>query len=975
MQCNQPSSPNRYENRQQSHFGTFFAKMDDMEPVRLYFLGPPRIERDGQVLQSDTRKATALLAYLELTGDQQTRDTLAAFLWPDFDNKRGKAALRRTLSALKSAVGAQALHITREAIGLEAARVWSDVRQFRQLLAQDSHISTLETAVALYRDDFLTGFSLRDSIPFDDWQLLQAQTLRRELEIGLEKLLRHRITRQEYTQALPLAHRWLALDPLREDVHRTLMQLYAWLDQPNAALRQYRDCVRILEEELGVSPLPETTALYETILNDRLAAPPLSTEVDAAPSPPSPLQLAAPMPLVGRAAEQALMQQLYQEIGPDGRFLAIEGETGIGKTRLAENFLAQVGEQGAVILSARCYAGENNLAYAPLIQIIREGIAQADAAARLAIVSPPVLAEAARLLPELADFQNEGVEVPALDAPGAQSRFFESVGLVLMALLNGAVPGVLWLDDGHWLDSASLDLLLFLARRWRQRPYLILLAWRAEELSAGHPLHQVAAEIHRDRVGEQVHLTRFTAEEVAQVVTAADATFQAGLPARLYAETEGLPYFVVAYLADLSQQQLPEASAEAWNIPRTVRDLLHTRLAQVGDAERQLLQTAAVIGHAFTFDLVQTASGRSEEEAVASLEKLLARGILAEETAEYDFSHEKLRALAYEETSLARRRLLHRRLAEALTQQAAHQVQPAGSAGQIAGHYHLAGRDAEAARFFIQAGDYARSLFAHRDALAHYQMALALEHPETAQLHELCGDCQVRLGAYTAALNSYERTSALSSAGPLPKLEQKIGQVYGRLGQWNLAAVHFQRSEGAWIEPADAGELAWLYLDWSYTAYRAGEMDKAQYMVNLAQAQSNTPAMQAQIHNLLGILQRRQGNMAAAIDSFSTSYQLAQDYALLSMEITALNNLALAETDAGNHNRAQQLFTTALRQCQYYGDRHWEAALHSNLADLYHQMDQEEQAMAQLKKSTIIYAEIGHETGEWQPGVWQLREW
>ena len=152
-------------------------------------------------------------------------------------------------------------------------------------------------------------------------------------------------------------------------------------------------------------------------------------------------------------------------------------------------------------------------------------------------------------------------------------------------------------------------------------------------------------------------------------------------------------------------------------------------------------------------------------------------------------------------------------------------------------------------------------------------------------------------------------------------------------------------------------------------------MDKAQCLIDRARTQSASPTVQAQIHNILGILQRHQGDMAAAIESFSTSYQLAQDHALLGMEITALNNLALAETAVGHHDRAHQLFTTALQQCQTYGDRHWEAALHSNLADLLHQMGQEEQANAQLKESIIIYAEIGHETGTWQPEVWKLREW
>jgi DNA-binding SARP family transcriptional activator len=223
--------------------------------LKLYFLGPPRLEHNGRSATPDTRKATALLAYLALTGAAQTRDALAVFLWPEFDDSRAKAALRRTLSALKSSIGDDALIISRDMLGLQTDLVWCDVLQFQQRIAADSDMAQLETAVDLYRDDFLSGFSLRDSFPFDEWQLQQAEQLRRELIRALEQLIGHYRTHGQYKAALSHARRWLQLDPLREEAHRQLMQLYVWTDQRSAALQQYRDCVRILEEELGVSPL------------------------------------------------------------------------------------------------------------------------------------------------------------------------------------------------------------------------------------------------------------------------------------------------------------------------------------------------------------------------------------------------------------------------------------------------------------------------------------------------------------------------------------------------------------------------------------------------------------------------------------------------------------------------------------------------------------------------------------------------
>lgn len=224
--------------------------------------------------------------------------------------------------------------------------------------------------------------------------------------------------------------------------------------------------------------------------------------------------------------------------------------------------------------------------------------------------------------------------------------------------------------------------------------------------------------------GDGLPLGRLHLADVTKLVTAVAPAQPADIARRLYQETDGLPYFVVEYLQALLQNNGMADADDAWVLPPTVRDLLHARLSQLHEAERQILQTA-VIGHAFSVELAQATSGRCEEEVVTALETLVARGILLELQAVYDFSHEKLCVLAYEEMGLARRRLLHRRLAETLTESARRLPPAANLPAQIATHYRLAGKDEEAAVYFAQAGDQARLLFAHQEALHHYQAALA----------------------------------------------------------------------------------------------------------------------------------------------------------------------------------------------------------------------------------------------------------
>lgn len=254
-----------------------------MPGLSLFLLGIPRLERAGQTVDVERHKALALLAYLAVTDIAHRRDGLATLLWPELDQSRARAALRRTLSTLNVALAGDWLETDRETISLPTSSAFRlDVTQFHNLLAQcrkHGHPETevcaeclpsLTEAAMLYRGDFLSGFTLRDTPGFDDWQFFQTETLRRELASALERLTRGHGARREFEAAIGYARRWLALDPLHEPAQCQLMRLYAWVGQRQAALRQYAECVRLLERELGVTPQAATTELYTAIKENRL---------------------------------------------------------------------------------------------------------------------------------------------------------------------------------------------------------------------------------------------------------------------------------------------------------------------------------------------------------------------------------------------------------------------------------------------------------------------------------------------------------------------------------------------------------------------------------------------------------------------------------------------------------------------------------------------------------------------------------
>ncbi len=991
-----------------------------MTQIKVRLLGAPRIDRAGVPVTLATRKCMALLANLALAGAPVRRERLMALLWPEVDQTHAQGDLRRALTTLRQALGNDdALESTRQTILLNQSQIWVDVREFRALITQhaetaddrrrttdssapvvsgrssvvdSARIAQLEEAVALWRDDFLAGFSLRDSAEFDDWQAREGERLRNELAMALQALTGLHSESGNPASAIAHTRRWLALDPLREDAHRALMQLYAQTGRRGEALQQYQACERILASELGVQPLEETTDLYHAIKDNQLSRPhPTSHATQGQPelSPPPALAFNK-LPLVGREREWASMIGAQQTWQTQGYWIAIEGEPGIGKTRLLDDFAAHAAANGQRVLRARSYDGESALAHEPLIQVLRLVLQQPDLAHNLRNLPPHWLVELARLLPEL----GTGFNSTPFDG-GARARLFEAIRQALLSIgSQGSL--VLVFDDLHWADFSTIEVLIYLVRRMTDSGIALLTTWRNEESENTRHLRQALAETQRAGHALSLVPNRLSVDQVAQLCRfGANNTHM--LEQRLFAESEGVPLIVVEYLQALAyqntahqntahgvatQNSIAESDGGAWSLPATVRGLLRARVDALGQIERQALQTAAVIGRSFDATLTQRASGRSEEEVALSLELLSARGIVhttptpTPQTPTYDFAHEKLRDIVYDDTNLARRVLLHQRVAQCIAADAIG-TRTGELSGKAARHFEVAGKTREAATYYAAAGDHARRGFANAEALAHYRAALALGHPEEARIREAIGDLLTLRGDYALAIQSYRAAAVLfdHNTPQYAHLAHALANVFARLGEWNDAEAHFS---SALKDDDTAAVQSHLLADWSRARHAQGDEDGARNLANRALTLAESThdlRMLARAHNTLGILARHQHEFAQAKTHFERSLTLAEQLADPAAQVAALNNLALNDRDAGDIAAALGLTHKALQLCQTFGDRHHEAALRSNLADLLRAGDNYVEAMAQLKQSAMIFAEINADVRKLQPGVWKLTEW
>src|SRR4051794_1330509 len=921
--------------------------------LRLTLLGPPAVTRDGRPLAFDTRKATALLAFLALEGKPQPRDRLAALLWPEADPSRARSALRRTVSVTAAQVG-DALATERAHLGL-ADGAWScDAVEFRTLTSRRDAAADRQAA-DLYPDDFLAGFSLRDAPGFDDWQTAVGDDLRRRLAQVLARQADAAVADGNLAGALATAQRWLSLDPLHEPAHRMLMQVHAWRGDRAAAIRQYRTCARTLDDELGVAPLDETRELYDAVRRNVVPPPDLRPDVPADTTTAA----ATPRPLVGRDTEVGVVRQAVSRLTAGrGGTVVVTGATGSGKTELLR-VASTIASDEVTTVAVRCHPEETVLAYGGAIELLRSLVGAAPEA--LEQLPRHSRAELARLLPETADLDGPA----AGDDPGAEARLVAAARDLVAAASR---PLLLVVDDAQWLDPATANLFAYLVRRLADIGALLVCAWSAD-VGAPPALVRAVDDVVAEGSGARMALRPLAAEDLATLVGERGGDVQ-----QLAAATGGVPALVVAYLDAAGRGEDPMTGATG-----VLRQTVMRQVEAVSETARQLLAAVAVLGGHGDLDLLRETSGRGDDEVAAAVEEALAAGVLAELPGRdgYDVPYETMRAVVLENMTTVRSRLLHERAARALVRRAGSRPTPA-ECGAIARHMGAAGRGAEAADWHWRAATEARRLHAHDEALIDVRTARELGHDAVeARLAE--GELLIALGRYDDAISALELAVAgADSAAVTMQVERRLGEVHARLGAHVVADAHLaaavdaSRSTGV----ADA-DLAAVLAERALATYRTGDIATAAELgaeaLRIAEGCDDALAM-ATTANVLGVLAARAGDNATAETRMRTSLAQADRAGDAAAAIAALNNLARLLTEIGRSDEARGVAEDALARGVRVGDRHRVAALHTNLADLLRATGDTEAAMAHLKQAATLFAEVD-DAAERRPDIWKYVEW
>jgi len=499
----------------------------------------------------------------------------------------------------------------------------------------------------------------------------------------------------------------------------------------------------------------------------------------------------ASAPLIGRDHPlDVLGANLGRARSGNASVVLVSGETGVGKTRLVTEFLDR---ERPAVLAGTCVplAGEP-LPYAALTQALRQGSGLVhEATAR----SP----ELARLLPGGEAPTPRGAPTPG---SGDRLRLFQAV-LALLSRMGAERPAVHVVEDLHWADRSTLDLLSFLATNLRHERVMLLLTYRADSVDRQDPLSRWLAELGRLHRTERVDLDRLDDAQATELVTA--LTGRVPDPERLedtLARSAGNPLFV---------EQLVLAGEQAGPLPATLHGLLESRVATLPEGTRRLLGAAAVIGRAAPVPLLARVLG----DGVESVEEDLRPALKAHVTELRDddrvgFQHPAFREVVYAELLPGERRRLHRAGAEALTAEAAAEPEVVG---EIARHWHLAGDLPRALESSVAAGHAYERLYAFADARDSYQRALDLlpavpNELDPVDLRTRAGECASLSGDSTAAIRLLgEALAGATAPAHRAALLQRLGSYHFLAGDGPAAEAAFREALGL-LPPGETSTLA-----------------------------------------------------------------------------------------------------------------------------------------------------------------------
>lgn len=897
--------------------------MLDMERLVVRLFGEPGAFFDGKPWKwSAPPRCFPLLALLGLArGIPPTRAWLASTMWPDEIESDARSNLRRHLHRLARAFpqieGVEWIRGDERSIAWnDAAPAWLDVRAFEKAVADPARRAE---AVEIYRGDLLEGF-------YDEYVLAERERLRTLYTDALADLIRDARAKRDLPSAVRFAERLLVEDEWREDALREWISAKYESGDRSGALAGYERFARRLREEFASDPMPETTALRDAV-RAGIALPDDPQEVlERAAS-------AVRSPFVGRSEEMDKLRGAWTRAArKSGSVAFVSGEAGIGKSRLVAELVAVVRDQGGHALVGTTSNPEGE-PYQAILSALRAGlpkIAQAQ-------LDRSWLAALAGVLPEIHSLRPD-LNEPEAANDRARERLFEAF-VRAVGQLGAMRPLCVVLEDLHWAGPATVEVLATLARRVGTLPVLVVVTYRSEESTSGHPLRELRARLTSERRAVAIPLERLSESDVNSVVKAlAGDDAEPALGESVVQLSEGNPLFVV---------QLLEGYRETGEIPDTsqaltsVGDVIGERAGRLDDEVRAVAETAATVGQSFSADLVADIGGWDENAVLDAVGALIDRSLVRETgsgSLEYSFTHALVAASIYECSDPEQRAARHRRAAQVL--QRRHATDRAEKA-TIARHWHLAGDATRAAQAYVAAAQAALDVYAREEAISQAYAAYALAK-----------DDRRRFDAIIIATKAQMRTGDIERwNGDLKRLE-KVAASLGITEQFEALKLRERYAAQIADYPLEASTVAAMFAlaertgkkaDLAEAYYAAGFLegqrgDVAASLATLSKAREiaakvDDPDLHSRIGRTFVGMLGRSGDLALARSELTVQRALAENSnASVDRRLDLLASESTVAAMLEDGDWLERIGTEMLVLARSIGDEYLEARAHATLA-------------------------------------------
>lgn len=983
----------------------------------IQLLGHPVITQSGKSVNLSRRKSRALVFYTAAHAQPVSREDLLQLFWPDLPRSSALQTLRTSLYSVRQVLGDAILS---DAIFISlASQVRVDISEFLSGVDQiDADIPTLEQALSLYTGEFLQGFYLPESGSFENWLSMERERFRQKALRGFSRLAGLYKNIQDYPAAINSLNRALFIQPLQEDLQRERILLHHLAGDRPGAIQRYDELRKLLDQELGVPPMAETRDLYDRILAEKISVTPADRSLRQA-AVRRPLRKALEeLPFVGRENE---LKEIKREL-QQGKFVLIEGEAGIGKTRLAMEFIKQEDVLG-VLGSAREL--EQQLPYQPVIDALRSLLNHPKWQNIIKHVEKQLpelwLVEVSRILPELT--LPRPVQMTS-EVKADEARLWEAIRQFLL-LIAQVQPLIFVIDDLQWAGDSTLGLLGYLTRQ-AHLPGLDFLA--TSRPASESPVYRSFLQgISRQGLLHTISLSRLLPDGVLKLAQTISPQYAPPLAEWLQRTSEGNPYILVELVKHARQKSiiqangiinLSELSSEPI-IPQTVYSLLQSRLEALSDAARRILDAGVAMGRSFNFDVVAAAAGLSELAALDALDELLDSGLVRSDQARnFLIDHSLIMEVAYQEVGELRHRYLHRRVAEAIEAR-----MPAAlddHAGVLARHFSEAGDLEKAATYARIAGRQAQKIAAWHEAIEFYKMAL-LGKDDVHHLNdwEALAEAHAKSGEFVQATEAYREAITLAQKGgqtepliaalrlamarsmlPQSRFDEvmHIAQnVCNQGGSENVIIAQLIWGTALSIEGADLeaakdhltnaeelckqnpamprSTLGQILFESGSVAAQQGDLERAihyyQEALDVASQEHDSYSLEIRIlaHNNLAYHQHLLGLPDAEQDAH-TGLKLAQENGILGMQTYLYSTLGEISLAAGEHDQAEDYFQKGLELAERFRISERIAGITANMGLLAQQRGQNEVALHYLSTALGQAQSLGTKHLEAQIHLW-----